>query len=234
MSDRRLLVISLLGATLAAPLSAQAVFIGNSQGGTDFPQGALSFADVVDSYSPGMVGGNPAAPYRGAENATGTPDFAGATSCASQAGCSFVSLGHGGSLTLQFTDNRLTGSGTNAPDLWVFEVGPDIEDTFVEISTDGAAFIPVGKVFGTTAGIDIDAFGFGTGDEFAFIRLIDDRNEGASSGTTVGADIDAVGAISSVATALPEPGGLALAGLGLTMLGVFGRRRGSPSHPGTD
>jgi hypothetical protein len=42
-----------------------------------------------------------------------------------------VTLGRGGSLTLAFTDNVLTGGGTPAPDLYIFEVGPDVEDTFV-------------------------------------------------------------------------------------------------------
>ena len=76
-------------------------------------------------------------------------------------------------------------------------MGPDVEDTFVEISVEGAVWHPVGKVFGSTAGIDIDAFGFGPGDHFSFIRLTDDGNEGGQTGDTVGADIDAVGAIAS-------------------------------------
>ncbi len=225
MSARSLLAAAVAGAALAAPLPAQAVFIGNSQGGTDFPQGEASFADAVVSYDPGFVGGNPAAPYRGASNATGLPDYAGVNTCASQEACSFVSLGDGGSLTLRFTDNLLTGSGNADFDLWVFEVGPDIEDTFIDISMDGSTFFSVGKVFGTTAGIDIDAFGFGTDDLFEFIRLTDDTNEGAQSGTTVGADIDAVGAITTVTQAVPEPTALALSGFGLVLLGALGRRR---------
>ena len=34
---------------------ARAVFIGNVQGGTDFPAGSISFADVVVDYSPIVV-----------------------------------------------------------------------------------------------------------------------------------------------------------------------------------
>lgn len=107
--------------------------------------------------------------------------------------CTSVSLGQAGSLTLEFVDNRLIGSGTSAVDLWVFEVGLDLEDTFVSISRDGVTYVDIGKVFGATAGIDIDAFSFGPADEFRFVRLIDDRLEGGVSG----ADIDAVGAVSS-------------------------------------
>lgn len=204
----------------ASPMAVQAVFIGNSQGGTDFPQGAVSFADAVESYSVG--GGGATDPHKVPANALGLPNYTGTNSCA--ATCTFVSLGDGGSIVLRFVDNRLTGSGNNALDLWVFEVGPDIEDTFVEISKDGIAYTAVGKVFGSTAGIDIDAFGFGIADEFAYIRLTDDTNEGGQAGATVGADIDAVGAISTVIRVVPEPGVLALLGLGF--FGVMvGRRR---------
>jgi len=47
------------------------------------------------------------------------------------------SLGDGGGITRQLIDNRLTESGGNRPDLRVFEVGTDIEDSVVEIGKDG-------------------------------------------------------------------------------------------------
>lgn len=200
-------------AGLLAATSAQAVFIGNTQGGTDFPQGAISFADQVVSFSPGLVSGGtqPTTPHLGAQNAIGTPNYTGTNSCASQAACTFVSLGDGGSLVLRFVDNVLTGSDSSALDIWVFEVGPDVEDTFVDISVDGSTWIAVGKVFGSTAGIDIDAFGFGSSSQFSYIRLTDDGALDGQSGATVGADIDAVGAISTRrSSTVPEPGTIGL------------------------
>ena len=126
---------------------------------------------------------------------------------------------------MEFTDNFLTGSGDNSLDLWLFEVGPDVEDTFVEISKDGSAWTSVGEVFGSTAGIDIDAFGFDSTDLFSHVRLTDDPNEGGVTGATAGADIDAVGAISTIArSTVPEPTTTALLALGLLGAG-FARKR---------
>lgn len=191
MPRRLLFTLALLPALvlLTGPATAELI------GGVEFPGGAASFADAVISFDPVIVAGQPTAPHLVSDNALDVPDYDGINSCGVD--CSFVSLGDGSSITLQFQDNYLTGSGDDGDDLWIFEVGPDIEDTFVEISPDGATWHPVGKVFGSTAGIDIDAYGFGPGDEFSFIRLTDDTNEGGQYGNTVGADIDAVGAISS-------------------------------------
>src|SRR5688500_16785679 len=193
--------------------------------GVDFPQGASSFADALTTFVPAISNGQPTAPYLIGSNALGAPNYAGSTTCTAGS-CPYVSLGDGGSITLEFVDNRLTGSGSNALDLWIFEVGPDVEDTFVAVSKDGVSFTNVGKVFGATAGVDLDAFGFGLADQFRFLRLTDDTNEGDQSGITVGADIDAVGAISSVvATPIPEPETWAMLMVGLVAMGAKRFRR---------
>ena len=183
---RLTLSLTVAGILLSYPVCAEII------GGVDFPAGAISFADAVTNYSPVIQSGRPTAGNRNGDNSLGVPNS------------SFVSLGDGGVITLAFTDNFLTGSGSDDLDLWIFEIGTDVEDTFVEISKDNSVYVSVGKVFGSTSGIDIDAFGFGPEDLFTYVRLRDDPDEGAQSGATVGADFDAVGAISTVA-AIPEP-----------------------------
>lgn len=188
--------------------------------GVDFPDGSVSFADSVVLYDPAFGGGaTPTATYRDTSQALGIPNYPEGTDP------EYVSLGAGGRIVLRFTDNSLTGSGDAALDLWIFEVGPDVEDTFVDISKDGSVWFSVGKVFGATSGIDIDAYGFGTSDFFSFVRLTDDIKEGDTTGVTVGADIDAVGAISSAPPVnVPEPAVLGLLAVGFAGM-VYQRQK---------
>lgn len=167
-------------------------------GGIEFPAGEISFADEVVLFDPLFGGGPQATRNTNPAWALGVPNFP------SQLDNDDVSLGQGGRLTLRFTDNLLTGSGNADPDLHIFEVGPDVEDTFVEVSRDGVTWFEVGKVGGGISSIDIDAFGYDQNDLFQYVRLTDDPNEGGRTGETVGADIDAVGAISSRENFVPR------------------------------
>lgn len=226
----RPVAVSLAVSLAIAAGSAQATVIGNAQGSADFPLGAVSFADAVVSYNPAFNAQGPTPENRGSANALGVPDYTAdwiGKTCPSAQNCPAVTLGNGGSITLQFIDNRLTGSGDSRADLWIFEVGPDVEDMFVEVSTDGQSWSSVGKVGGSTAGVDIDAFGFGTSARFAYVRLRDDPALDQQVGSAAGADIDAVGAISTVRQLnVPEPGALALVcAAGVAASGLRRRRR---------
>ena len=198
--------------------------------GIDFPDGLTSFADDVIQYVPLFQGGpGPSDPnFQDPSVAIGLPDYA-----AVDPNMGSVSLGRGGLIELSFVDNRLTNSGDDFDDIHIFEIGPDVEDTFVAIrptvatamvlgngfDADGDGFYEIGKVFGSTSSIDIDSFfaGFVAGAlEFDAVQLVDDRNEGNSSGSTVGADIDAVGAITSV---IPEPASSVYLAWALSILG---------------
>ncbi len=209
--------------TTAMPASA-AVF-----GDVELPEGAVSFADAVVSYTPGT--GGLTAPHMNPQNAIGIPDYIGTSVlCSSAETCPYVSLGSGGSIVLQFLDNVLTGSGTSDFDLWIFEIGPDVESTFVGVSVDGLDWRDVGSVGGATSGVDLDQFGYGLDSEFRYVMLTDNPNSGSTSGQTVGADIDAVAAISTRRVdppigAVPEPATWALMLVGFGAVGASLRFR---------
>jgi hypothetical protein len=224
-----------LGLTLGA-MSLPIFAVPTSYDGITFPDGDVSFADFVIRYDNAYGGGTiPTDPnFLDPDAALGPPDYPDP----SAPGTGSVSLGSGGLIQLLFWNNSLTNSGDTDDDLHVFEIGPDVEDTFVAIRptvdtrslligsyggreiNDG--FFDVGKVFGSTESIDIDSIfsGFGAGQlRFDAVQLIDDIDEGASRGSTVGADIDAVGAIFSAppVNQVPEPGSLALLAGGLLL-----------------
>jgi hypothetical protein len=219
--------------SLLRALPAIAAFLTVSQAqasiisGIEFPQGALSFADQVVNFAQG--GPPPDAAFSDPANSLGTPNVntTNGLSCfsaPSTANCLFTSLGEGGTLTLRFTDNVLTGSspsgsvtgtGDGFNDLYVFEVGV-AESTGVAISADGSSWFDVGTIGGGAGnslgvfsyGFDIDTLGFGYTDSFTYVRIVDLQIDGATS--PAGADIDAVGAIQSVQE-VPAPASLPLA-----------------------
>jgi outer membrane protein OmpA-like peptidoglycan-associated protein len=148
-----------------------------------FPLGDLSFADEVVSFQEG----HPAAKneqFRRAADVLGTPDVDVVTEEKA------LSLGCGGIITLKFTNNVLID--VPGPDLYVFEIGTDIEPTSLSISKDGKDWIAVGKIAGGRADVDISPF-VKPGDVFYYVRLEDLRMD--CGGDWPGADIDAVGAI---------------------------------------
>ncbi len=179
--------------------------------GTLFPSGAISFADRVVNFTPGTNADAPSSLFTNATRALGAPDCLGRGDEPVD-GQFTVSLGRGGSLTVEFTNNLLTGSGDSRSDLIVFETG-EVESVQVQVSRDGINFVTVGILGGLTNQIDLDASGFGPQDRFAFVRLVDLR-QGGTTGGSLGADIDAIGALTTVPVDVFEPGGIAINVLG--------------------
>jgi hypothetical protein len=179
-----LFFVALFSIILSAELSKAETY-----GGVEFPDGELSFADAVIDYMPGF---GVSSPWNNPNVALGIPD-------APSGGDKAVSLGDGGGLILQFTDNSLTTSGDSSKDLWIFEVGPATEPTKISISKNGIDWIAVGETSGATSGIDIDSYigsGVYAGEKYSFVKLISISAYTGDLGYR-GADIDAVGAISS-------------------------------------
>ena len=159
-------------------------------GNVNFPEGSVSFADIVVSYSPTA---GVKSPFNDPNQALGPPNFT-----SSDKG-DYVALGDEGTLIVKFTDNSLTTSGDETLDLWIFEIGGAIEPTEISISTDGTNWINVGHAGGSTSGIDIDSYidnGVIPGEKYSYVLLRDMLPHQSGSPDT-GADIDAIGAISS-------------------------------------
>jgi hypothetical protein len=158
--------------------------------------GKVRYASAVAGFAPTIAGGEPFTCNLDPSNALGPPDTdpgVAGICCAAQ---TFASLGSGGSITLEFTTVSISGNGAPSPDLWIHEVGPAVEATSVELSTNLATWTSVGSVGGATSGIDLDAFGVGPLSLYRYVRLTDDPLEGSVSGCSAGADVDAVAALS--------------------------------------
>ena len=169
----------------------------------------LSFADFVIDYQNTCGAGNM---FQNPEKALGVSDDAGVIGSDN-----FVSLGSNGWIRLGFSNNRIINSGDNQADIWIFEIGPAVEATRVELrpfdaSTlsalvsagipdgDGDGFFDFGAVMGATSSVDIESIisGFNVGAlVFDAIKLTDQAGIGCNS-VAPGADIDAVCALSSV------------------------------------
>jgi outer membrane protein OmpA-like peptidoglycan-associated protein len=171
---------------LASAVAAAPETYPDGHGGeVTIPMGEVSFADAVESYSDG----DPAPIERRSDSsaALGVPDYADS----SDGG--YVSLGCAGELALRFEDNALVDVA--GPDLYVFEIGPDVEPTALAVSRDGDEWVRVGRVAGGKAEIDLAAY-VPQGEEYRYVKLVDLKS-GCSARETPGADIDAVGAIGS-------------------------------------
>ncbi|SFD77911.1 OmpA family protein [Roseivivax sediminis] len=178
-------IIAFIVGALCGPAIAQSAktYADGSDGTVTLPMGDLSFADSALRYEMGNPA--PIEPSRDPRAAIGPPDWESLDTPERE-----LTLGCGGSVVLRFEDNALIDiEGT---DLYVFEVGPDVEPTFLAISADGETWTDIGDISGGRADVDIAPY-VAQGASFSHVRLTDDGEE--CSGRWPGADIDAVAAI---------------------------------------
>ncbi|SRX55573.1 OmpA family protein [Aequorivita sp. CIP111184] len=150
------------------------------------PLGKISFADKLLEYKVGLPA--PIQKYRDSTQCLHEPNYKNYQTP------NFISLGCGGSLTVEFTDNGFM----NLPgdDLYLFEVGPSQEPAKVEISQNGTDWVYAGKIAGGKSSIDLSKAGIDEETVFYFLRITDLKDLCKSK--SAGADIDAIGAINSV------------------------------------
>lgn len=171
-----MLCLSLLPAAVQA-----ADYNFTDRDGTEMVAPDRAFATRVVEFAPG----NPWTKYeeqQKTENVLGIPDRTGDRSTSKGDLC----LGAGGVLVLEFDVAIYDGEGL---DIYVFEVGDDVEATKVEVSSDLAQWYEIGVVEGKTAGLDL-AGKVPENSRFRYIRLTDMKTH--PSVDWPGADIDAV------------------------------------------
>ncbi|PTW50165.1 VPLPA-CTERM sorting domain-containing protein [Rhodovulum kholense] len=243
----------------AALLGAACLLAGQSATastvyGIDFPAGDISFADRVASFTPGFGFGGGVAPCTDASNALGVASAGPDSSLGECNG--YVSLGEGGMLTLQFTDNLLIPSGDSTNDLQVFAGGDHDEHFMVWIGIGDSADTwfklsgAEGDIFyGGSTGIDIDsAEGVLPGMKFSYVAIYDlprycnpetglmEWSVGEACGVDIahlpydgpwaGVDIYGVGAITTVPAPIPLPAAGLMLASALGGLVALRRRRG--------
>ena len=151
-----------------------------------FPMGDRSFADEVRQRTVGNPDGGSFS--QRPEALLGPPRFR-------EAGTEAVyTIGCGGSITVAFTENTLID--IPGEDLYIFEVGRDIEAMAIAVSEDAQSWTRIGIVSGGNASIDLGPY-TPAGANYRYVKLVD--LEEVCDGRTPGADVDAIGAIGSAA-----------------------------------
>ncbi len=144
------------------------------------PGGADSFAVKVIDF----IHGDPHPTMSQEQDCIlGTPDYK--SSGDGKALC----IGFGGSIVLEFKVSIIDGEGM---DIYVFEVGPAVEATKVEVSNDLENWVYVGDADGSLSGVDLNGK-IPEGASYKYVRVTDLKT--SSSGSYPGADIDAVAGI---------------------------------------
>ncbi len=150
------------------------------------PLGKISFADKLVDFKVGLPA--PISKYIDSLQCLHEPNYKNYQTP------NFLSLGCGGILTVEFTDNGFMNLAGD--DLYIFEVGPSREAARIEISENGNDWIYAGKIAGGKSAIDLSDQGIDNETVFYFLRITDLKELCRSK--TAGADIDAIGAINSV------------------------------------
>lgn len=175
-----LLAVLMLAAMVPAAFAADYTFTDRNGDEVLVPDGA--WAARVVSFEPGDPWTSHDK-FKDPEKVLGVSDWNGKTWTQSEGD---MCLGAGGVLVLEFNVNIFDGPGD---DIYVFEVGDDVEATKVEVSSDLKTWYEAGVAEGKTAGVDLNGK-VPEGSRFRYVRLTDQKEH--PNGEWPGADIDAV------------------------------------------
>lgn len=176
------LALALCLSLIPAAFAADYTFTDRNGKERTVKDGEYSFATRVVEFTPG----NPWTSHEDSQDPSavlGAPNF-------NEVAIDDLNLGKYGVLVVEFNVSIMDGEGE---DVYIFESGPDVEPTKVEVSSDLVTWYEVGTAKGATAGLDINGK-VPEGGRFRYVRLTD--LEGRSSNWP-GADIDAVLALNS-------------------------------------
>ena len=174
---------TLLPMTVAAEDMEDVIYTDNRGNQIIIPGGAKSCATKVVDFSAGD-------PWTNDERAMNPDDILGVPDYDRNADTNYLCLGAYGSVTLEFDIFITDGDGM---DIYVFEIGPAVEATKVEVSSDLKNWIYVGDVDGSLSGVDLNGK-VPTDGKYKYVRITD--IEGQSS-SWPGADIDAVAGLNA-------------------------------------
>ena len=158
------------------------VFTDSRGNEVTIPGGAKSCATKVVSFTHGD-------PWTSEPDAMDPNEILGAPDRQPNSDGEALTLGAGGVIVLEFDVYIYDGPGN---DIYVFEVGPDVEATKVEVSNDLVNWIYVGDADGSISGVDMNGK-VPAGGKYKYVLITDLKK--APTGTWPGADIDAVAGI---------------------------------------
>lgn len=177
-----LLVLALCLGLIPTAFAADYTFTDRNGKERTVKDGEYSFATRVVEFTPG----SPWTKHEESQDPSavlGAPNF-------NEVAIDDLNLGKYGVLVVEFNVSIVDGEGE---DIYVFESGPDVEATKVEVSSDLVTWYDVGIAQGATAGLDISGK-VPEGGRFRYVRLTDLKGKGSD---WPGADIDAVLALNS-------------------------------------
>jgi hypothetical protein len=146
------------------------------------PYGAMSCAAKVISFTPGEPWTSDARAMN-PNTILGAPDYDGSNN--------YLNFGIEGEIVLEF-GVYITDGAEN--DIYVFEVGPDVEPTKVEVSDDLINWVYVGDADGSLSGVDMNGK-VPAGAKYRYVRLTETAGDNS---TWPGADVDAAAAVHPV------------------------------------